>query len=218
MDRIAREIASPALANSWRAVQCSENHDLVLKGRDQRIPQLADGTDTRSWYARSRSRAALGLTLTSAGIPQIFMGQEILEDKQWSDEHGSSNQIWWDGLQYDRLMIDFHRFTQELIATRRNLPGLRGSGLNVFHVNNQNRVIAFHRWEPGKGQDVVVVASFNESTWWDYVIGMPVAGYWREVFNSDVYDSWVNPICAGNGGGIDAWGGPMHNLPASAHL
>ena len=44
------------------------------------------------------------------------------------------------------------------------------------------------------------------------------AGRWREVFNSDVYDNWVNPLVAGNGGGANADGPPLHGLPASAAL
>jgi 1,4-alpha-glucan branching enzyme len=29
------------------------------------------------------------------------------------------------------------------------------------------------------------------------VVGFPGTGTWREVFNSDVYDNWVNPVVAG---------------------
>ena len=39
----------------------------------------------RSWYGRSRARVATGIGLTAPGIPMLFMGQEFLEDKQWSD-------------------------------------------------------------------------------------------------------------------------------------
>jgi hypothetical protein len=39
-----------------------------------------------------------------------------------------------------------------------------------------------------------------------------------EVFNSDVYDNWVNPIVAGNGGGVEADGPGLHGLAASASL
>jgi 1,4-alpha-glucan branching enzyme len=38
------------------------------------------------------------------------------------------------------------------------------------------------------------------------------------VFNSDVYDNWVNPIVAGNAGGIFASGPPLHGFPASASI
>jgi 1,4-alpha-glucan branching enzyme len=90
--------------------------------------------------------------------------------------------------------------------------------VNPFHVHNQNRVIAFHRWLEGTGQDVIVVATLVEDTWYNYGIGFPFAGPWREVFNSDVYDNWVNPIVAGNGGGINASGPPLHGFEASANI
>jgi 1,4-alpha-glucan branching enzyme len=38
------------------------------------------------------------------------------------------------------------------------------------------------------------------------------------VFNSDVYDNWVNPEVAGNGGRISASGGPLHGFQASANV
>ena len=85
MERIGREIHSPRLRDGWRAVQCAENHDIVRRDRGPRIAALADSSDSRSWYGRSRSRVAMGLVATSVGIPHLFMGQEILEDKQWHD-------------------------------------------------------------------------------------------------------------------------------------
>jgi 1,4-alpha-glucan branching enzyme len=63
-----------------------------------------------------------------------------------------------------------------------------------------------------------VVSTLAENTWYNYGIGFPFAGSWREVFNSDVYDHWVNPIVAGNGGGIIASGAPLHGFPASANI
>jgi 1,4-alpha-glucan branching enzyme len=63
-------------------VPCVENHDIVKVGTDQRILTLADGTNHRSWYARSRSRFATGILLTAPGLPQLSMGREFLEDKQ----------------------------------------------------------------------------------------------------------------------------------------
>jgi 1,4-alpha-glucan branching enzyme len=46
-----------------------------------------------------------------------------------------------------------------------------------------------------------VVTTFSEINLYDYRIGLPAGGQWAEIFNSDVYDNWVNPIVAGNGGG-----------------
>jgi 1,4-alpha-glucan branching enzyme len=219
-DAIAGNLYSPGLAHAWQAVPCVENHDLVAVGREQRLPALADGSNSRSWYARSRSRFATGLLLTTPGIPQLFMGQEFLEDKQWSWDPTSSNLIWWGGLESgsDRAMVDHLRFTQDLIRLRWNQPALRGENVNPFHVHGQNRVIGFHRWLEGTGQDVIVVATLAESTWYNYAIGFPYRGSWTEIFNSDVYDNWVNPVVAGNGGGILATGEPLHGFQASASI
>ena len=202
---------------AWRSVHCVENHDIVFAGNGPRIAKLSDPSDSRSWYSRSRSRVATGLLLTAPGIPLLFMGQEFLEDKPWSDSD-KDLLIYWEGLATDQAMQDHLRFCRELIALRQRQPALRGEAINVFHVHNANRVIAFQRWIVGAGRDVVVAASLNESTYWSYSLGFPGPGRWLEIFNSDVYDHWVNPMVAGNGGGIDAEGPPMHGLPCSASI
>jgi 1,4-alpha-glucan branching enzyme len=219
MSAVADAIAGAGLRNRWRAVQAVENHDIVYTGRSPRIAKLSDGSNPRSWYARSRSRVAMGLVLTSSGIPFVFMGQEILEDKPWSDTPDTATMIWWDGLHGgDKSMGDFLRFTRELIGVRRNYPALRGEGCAIIHVHDENRVLAFQRWVEGVGNDVLVVCSLNENTWYDYSIGFPQPGRWLEIFNSDVYDNWVNPAVAGNGGEVEASGPPMHGLAHSAAL
>lgn len=211
----------------WSVFQCIENHDLLdynHTGHDRqpRIAALADPGNSRSWYARSRAKVATGLLLTAPGVPMLFMGQEFLEDKYWTDYPKRPELlIWWDGLEgRDKAMSDHHRFTRELNWLRRKHPALRADGLNVFHVHNDNRVIAFQRWVPGIGRDVVVVASINESTFHDrsYRIGFPGGGHWHEVFNSDVYDDYFNPNVRGNYGGITADGPAWDGLPASAAI
>lgn len=207
---------------AWRAVQHLENHDLQRKensnDRQPRIAALADSTSSRSWYARSRARVANGLLLTSPGIPMLFMGQEFLEDKYWSDSPDSGALIWWQGLEQDPHMANHLRFTQELLKLRNEQPALRGEAINVFHVHESNRVIAWHRWIEGAGKDVIVVASLSESTYNHYQIGMPQGGQWHELFNSDAYDNYPNPQVAGNSGTIYANETPIHGLPCSANI
>jgi 1,4-alpha-glucan branching enzyme len=115
-------------------------------------------------------------------------------------------------------MSDHLRFIRELLALRRSHAALCADAINVFHSHNDNRVLAFHRWLPGIGGDVVVAANFSESTWWSYELGFPRNGHWAEVFNSDVYDNWVNPSTAGNGGQVYVTGPPMHSLPYSSSI
>src|SRR5436309_1488649 len=147
------------------------------------------------------------------------MGQEILEDKQWSDDvHFHANMlIWWDGLRSDQVMRDYLAFCHDLIHLRRALPGLRSDSLRVSTRNTLDRVIALHRWIEGSGQDVLIVASLRETSHFGYRIGFPSGGFWREVFNSDVYDGFPNPRATGNGGGVRAETGfGWDGMPASA--
>ncbi|MDQ0767952.1 1,4-alpha-glucan branching enzyme [Pseudarthrobacter defluvii] len=202
---------------------CLENHDLVLDEdgdhRSPRVPALADATDSGSWYARSRSRVATGALLTAAGVPMLFMGQEFLEDRLWSDNPTRADRfIDWAALAGNRTRADFHVFTRDLIGLRRTQPALCNGSTNSYHVDLSNRVVAFHRWVPGEGQDVVVVLSLAESTLYDYSLGFPSAGQWTELFNSDYYDHFPNPWVQGNNGGTAAQGPGMHGLPFSSTL
>jgi 1,4-alpha-glucan branching enzyme len=209
---------------AWQVYNCVENHDLILDAdgdhRCPRIARLADATSARSWYARSRARVATGLLLAAPGVPMLFMGQEFLEDKLWSDDpHRTGLLIWWDGLDGgDPAMADHHRFTRDLIGLRRRHPALRDDPVNVYEPDNANRVQAFHRWVSGTGRDVVVVASLSESTLHGYGLGLPQPGGWLEVFNSDVYDHFPNPWVQGNGGAVSADGPPLDGMAQSAQL
>ena len=224
MGRLAAGLQRPVNTDhAWRAYNCLENHDLVLDMDDHRAPRiarLADGADPRSWYARSRARVATGLLLTAPGVPMLFMGQEFLEDKLWSDSPGRTDRlIWWDGAEgEDRHMADFLRYTRDLIGLRRAQPALRADPIAVYHVDEANRVLAFQRWVPGVGADVVVVASLKESTLFSYELGFPRPGRWREVFNSDVYDNFPNPWVSGNGGEVAVDGPSRHGFGQSARL
>jgi 1,4-alpha-glucan branching enzyme len=221
MQQIAESLSPPQnFSAAWRAVNSVEDHDVVFSGREQRIAAVGDGSDARSWWARSRARVATGIVLTAPGIPMLFMGQEILEDKQWNDNarFAPESLIWWDGLLAERTMRDQLAFTRDLIQLRLAQPALRGETLDVYHVREDTRVLAFHRWIPETGQDIVVVASLNDSTFGSYQLGFPSAGRWRELFNSDYYDTFPNPQVAGNGGSVFADGPAMHGLASSASV
>src|SRR5262249_37652025 len=116
LDPVRDGLYPPAnFSAAWRSVQCIENHDIVFAGNGPRIAKLSDSHDSRSWYARSRSRVAAGLLLTAPGIPLLFMGQEFLEDQNWSDSD-KHLLIDWEGLATDQAMQDHLRFCRELIG------------------------------------------------------------------------------------------------------
>jgi 1,4-alpha-glucan branching enzyme len=212
---IADNLFPAGLPHAWQAVTCIENHDVVKVGRDPRIPVLADGNDHRSWYASSRSHFATGMLLTAPGIPQLFMGQEFLEDKPWDVLPKPPNLPEWDRLEmHESSSTQFLQFTRDLIRLRWNHPALRGENVSPFIKRNDDRVIAFHRWLDS-GDDVIIVGTLAEKTWFNYAIGFPAAGHWKEVFNSDAYGS--SPV-SGNAGGVLAGGPPMDGFGASASI
>jgi 1,4-alpha-glucan branching enzyme len=217
--------APPNFPSPLDAVQCLENHDVVYHNRpphdwQPRIPLLADGNDPRSWWARSRSRVATGLLLTAPGIPMLFMGQEVLEARNWSDNPRLSPDtlILWDQAAGDGVRRDHRAFTRDLLALRRTRAALRWGSARVSHAHDANRILAFHRWIEAGGEDVMVVASLRDANFNGYDIGFPCPGRWREVFNSDFYDGLPNPQVAGNGGAVEAGGPPLHGFACSASL
>ena len=80
---------------------------------------------------------------------------------------------------------------RHLIGLRRNLHGqtrgLSGQSINVFHVNDAAKLIAFHRWHyGGPRDDVIVVANFANQARTDYKLGFPHGGQWQVRLNSDL--------------------------------
>ncbi|WP_326489782.1 alpha amylase C-terminal domain-containing protein [Paraburkholderia sp. ZP32-5] len=118
-----------------------------------------------------------------------------------------------DGRYEDGLSVFFHL---DCVFRRcfRRLSALRSGEVNVFHVHQDNRVLAFHRWLPTKVEDVVVVANMRETSWFAYRLGVPRPGRWCEVFNSDVYENWVNPKSMEMAGKSRRSGHPYMDCPA----
>ena len=171
-------------ASAFTRIIFSENHDEVAEiNHKLRLPEAIDPGHADSWFAKKRSTLAAFLTLTSPGIPMIFMGQEFLSWGSWRDNVGMD----WNNLS---AFGGIHDLYQRLIRLRRNWDdntrGLRGQHVNVFHVNNNDKLIAFHRWDHGgSGDDVVAVVNFGNRSYSSYSLGFPAEGAWFVRFNSD---------------------------------
>ena len=162
----------------------TESHDEVANGRS-RVPEEIFPNNADSYWSQKRSTLGAALVMTSPGIPMIFQGQELLEDNFFQDT---------DPVDWSRLTTfsGIRQMYTDLIQLRRNwnnqTRGLSGQNVNVFHVNNDDKMIAFHRWmNGGAGDDVIVVCNFRDQSWGKYRIGLPSAGVWKVRFNSD----WV---------------------------
>jgi 1,4-alpha-glucan branching enzyme len=171
----------------------TENHDQVGHPPGQnRLPTLIDINNHESIFAKKRSTLAAAIMLTSPGIPMIFQGQEMLETRPFDFKTATNMDF---SRAEDANFKGIVQTYRDLIALRRNLTGktagLTGQNLNVFHLDNGNKTLAYHRWENGgAGDDVVVVANFSSSPLQNLNIGFPRGGQWRVRFNSgaNVYD------------------------------
>ncbi len=160
----------------------TESHDEVANGHE-RVPEEIWPGNAGSWFSRKRSTLGAALVFTAPGIPLIFQGQEFLEDKYFRD----TAPLDWTRLQ---TYAGIHTLYRDLIRWRRNwfnqTRGLRGQYLNVHHVNDTDKMIAFHRWEMGgPGDDVLIIANFANRGYQSYLLGFPRAGLWHVRLNSD---------------------------------
>ena len=149
----------------------------------KRVPSEVAPTQSDSWYAKKRSTLAAGLVFTSPGIPMLFQGQEFLQHG-WFQDTGPLD---WDLTDKHDGIVDLYR---DLISLRLNKAGttrgLSGHGVNVHHVIDRDKVIAFHRWDRGGVRDeVIVVANFSARSFEGYRVGFPHAGLWKLRFNSN---------------------------------
>ena len=200
--------------DATRRVIYTESHDEVANGHE-RVPEEIWPGNAGSWFSRKRSTLGAALVFTAPGIPMIFQGQEFLEDKYFRDVAPLD----WTKLQ---TYAGINLLYRDLIRLRRNwfnqTRGLSGQQLNTHHLNNSDKVLAFHRWENGgPGDDVVVVANFANRSYDSYTLGFPRAGPWRVRFNSD----WQGYSADfGNQLGYDtvAGDGPCDNMPFQANV
>jgi 1,4-alpha-glucan branching enzyme len=165
-----------------RVIYC-ESHDSVANGQ-ARLPQEIQPDDSGSYYARKRSTLAAGILFTSPGIPMLFEGQEILESGWFRD----TVPVDWSKLNAFR---GINRLYRDLIHLRRdsfgNTKGLLGPYATVYHRNDNDKIVAFHRWmDHGVKDDVIVVASFTSQSFDNgYRVGLPAPGRWIIRLNSD---------------------------------
>jgi 1,4-alpha-glucan branching enzyme len=168
--------------DAFERVIYSESHDDVANGQ-ARLPQEVNPDDPTGWYAQKRSTMAAVMVFTAPGIPMLFQGQEFLEGEWFRD----TVPVDWHQQEQFRGIIRLYR---DLIRLRLNEAGcsrgLCGQFTQVYHLNEERKMLAFHRWDGGgPADDVVVIANFSNEVQDNYVLGFPALGAWKLRFNSD---------------------------------
>ena len=182
MAAVAKAITHRYNTDAFERIVYTESHDEVSNGQSRVAEEIAH-SDVDNYYSKKRAALGIVLALTVPGIPMIFQGQPLLEDKWFSD----TDPLDWSRLDRFRGYVDLHR---DLIQLRRNFNdetrGLSGQNVELLRVDKDKKIIVFHRWKEGGVRDSVVVAiNFSASTHDDYGVGFPAPGEWIPRFNSD---------------------------------
>jgi 1,4-alpha-glucan branching enzyme len=182
LDQVVAAITGEGRGPALTRVIYTESHDDVAN--DQvRVPEAISPGDADSWWAKKRASLGSALVLTSPGIPMLFQGQELLEDR-WFDDTVALD---WSKAGTHEGILRLHR---DLVALRRDSVGLsrglRGTHVAIIRSDRDRRLLVMHRWAVGgPGDDVVVVANLGHEPLADIRVGMPHTGRWRVRFNSD---------------------------------
>jgi 1,4-alpha-glucan branching enzyme len=198
----------------FQRVIYTETHDEDANGH-QRVPEEIWPGKADSYFSKKRSTLGAILVFTSPGIPLIFQGQEFLQ-YGWFDD---SKELDWSLTASQAGILNLYR---DLIRLRRNwfnnTSGLRGQGLHFHHLNQADKVIAFHRWDQGgPGDDVVVVLNFQNRAYQNYTLGFPRAGLWRVRFNSD-WEGYSPDFANQPSFDANASPSPRDDMPCSASV
>jgi 1,4-alpha-glucan branching enzyme len=182
MNALAGAILKYYNGDAFQRVIYTESHDEVANGHS-RVPEEISPGNIDNWFAKKRSTLGGVLVMTSPGIPMLFQGQDLYHGGWFEDK----TPIDWTHLSEFKGIVRLYR---DLIRLRKNeeglTKGLTGQHTAVIHVNNEEKVIAFHRWSEGGPKDsTLVVLNFADKTRENYNIGVPEEGIWKVRFNSD---------------------------------
>ena len=158
------------------------SHDEVVHGKSHLLHKMP-GDD---WQKYANTRALLAYMWTHPGKKTIFMGMEFGQRQEWNV---------WDDLQWDLLNYEPHKGIQKLVDDLNDLykrePALWRNDFDEYGFqwidcdDNKNSVISFMRREKTDGEWLVIVANFTPQNHSNYRIGVPVDGFYEEIFNTD---------------------------------
>lgn len=186
------------------------SHDEVVHGKKS----LLDKMPGDEWQRFANLRALYGHMWGHPGKKMLFMGCEIGQWWEWNHD---------DSLQWHLLEYDRHRGLQRYVADLNRLYASQPAFHQVdydwtgfqwidLHDSDHSTLTYFRR---AKDPSDIVVCALNltpvprEA----YRMGVPTAGYYRELLNSD--SEMYGGSNMGNAGGVQAESMPWHGQPFS---
>ncbi|GAA1792779.1 1,4-alpha-glucan branching protein GlgB [Nocardioides hankookensis] len=189
------------------------SHDEVVHGKGSLLRKMPGDR----WQQLANLRAYLGFMWAHPGKQLLFMGCELGQESEWAE---SRELDWW------LLEHPEHRGVSDLVRdlnaayvgspavwSRDNDP----SGFQWIDANDAGRnVFSFIRRGSGDAPDVVCVSNFAAVPHDDYRVGLPAAGEWEEILNSDAEAYAGSGV--GNFGSVTAVEGEWSGQPAHATI
>ena len=189
------------------------SHDEVVYGKRS----LLDKMPGDEWQRFANTRAFLGFMYGHPGKKLLYMGSEIGQTTEWNSEQQVE---WW--------LLDhaIHRKLQAFCAALNDLyqrePALYEVDFQwwgfewIDFSDAEHSIVSFVRRAKRREDYLVFICNFTPAPQWNYRIGLPEAGMYHEVFNSDA--EMFGGSNVGNGGAVHAEPIPSHGRPASASL
>jgi len=189
------------------------SHDEVVHGKGSLLTKMPGD----EWRRFANLRAYLAFMWTHPGKKLLFMGCELAQPTEWNHD----GQLPWDLLAehkhagVQRLVRDLNRLLKAEGALHARDTDHTGFGWIV----GEDRAQSVFVWQrEGRSGDAPLVIALNMTPEprHDYRIGVPQAGPWREVLNSD--SALYGGSNVGNLGELAAQPQPLHGRAASLTL
>ena len=187
------------------------SHDEVVHGKRSLLEKMPGDR----WQQLANLRALYGWMWAHPGKQLLFMGGELAQEREWDHD----GELAW-GLLADPAHAGIQRLVRDLNHAYRDRPALWSAdtdpdGFTWLDNDADANVSAFVRFGTG-GEVLVCVANLSPTVRYDHLVGMPAAGRWHEVLNTDAHVYGGSDV--GNLGSVVADGPPAHGQPTSTRL
>jgi 1,4-alpha-glucan branching enzyme len=188
------------------------SHDEVVHGKGSLLRKMPGDR----WQQLANLRAYLSFMWSHPGKQLLFMGCELGQDREWAEARDLD---WWH--LDDPMHAGLLRLVDDLNARYKDNPALwrldsDPAGFRWIDANDANGNVFSWVRSDEEGNLLACITNFSGAPHHGYTIGLPKAGRWSEVLNTDA--STYGGSGEGNLGGVDATEDPSHGLPASARV
>jgi 1,4-alpha-glucan branching enzyme len=189
------------------------SHDEVVHGKGALLSKMPGDT----WQKFANLRLLLGYMYGQPGKKLLFMGGEFGQWREWNHDES----LEWHLLDY-APHAGLQRWVENLNHLYRSEPSLyeldfSSAGFEWVDCNDSDQnVISFLR-KGRAGDDFVLVAcNFTPVTRFNYKVGVPRGGFWKELLNGDARE--YGGSGHGNLGGVEAVPVSFHGRPYSLDM